>query len=72
MTTGNALRQRRIRQRKRAGLCVLQVEVNEHRFTEALLRSNALGEEASRRRSLVEREAGQVLDDWARRWTQKN
>jgi hypothetical protein len=71
MTTGNALRQRRIRQRKRAGLYVLQVEVNEHRFVEALLRSNALGEDASRRRALVEREAGRVLDAWARRWTKE-
>jgi hypothetical protein len=70
-TTGNALRQRRIRQRKRAGLCVLQVVVSEHRFVTALLRSNALGEDASRRRALVEREASRVLDAWARRWTKE-
>ena len=66
--TGNARRQRRIRQRKRRGLVVLQIEVHEHRLLDALLQTRRLNEEASRRRSLVEREVGHLLDDWARRW----
>ena len=68
MPSANALRQRRSRARHRQGLIVLKVEAHEDRLVEALLRIRRLSDEESRRRPLVEREVGRLVDDWCRRW----
>jgi hypothetical protein len=49
-------------------LVVLRVQAHDDRIVEALLRTRRLSDEESRRRSLVEREVGRVIDDWSRRW----
>jgi hypothetical protein len=49
-------------------LVVLKIEAHEQRLVEALLRIRRLSDEESRRRPLVEREVGRLVDDWCRRW----
>ena len=52
----NAVRQRRKSQRRKAGLIVLDVEVHENAFAEALINSGRLTPEEAARRAPVERE----------------
>jgi hypothetical protein len=63
-----AIRQRRHRQRVRRGRKVLRVEVRFHKFVEALLEAGLIDEDAALDDKNVEFCAGQVLDEWARRW----
>jgi hypothetical protein len=48
------------------------VEVHEFRMVEALLAAGRLTESDALRRHVVEREAAQVLEDWARRWLEQS
>jgi hypothetical protein len=65
-------RQRRARARHRHGRAVLYVEVpNFYRLIEAMIVSGRLRDVEGLRRDLVEREAAEILDDWARRWLAK-
>jgi hypothetical protein len=52
-------------------VAVLHIEAREDRLAEALLLAGRLSEAEALRRSLVERELGRLLDDWARRWLEK-
>jgi hypothetical protein len=63
-----ALRQHRCRARRRRGVAVLRIEVDEFRLVDALLASNRISENESRRRSLVEKATGRLLEDVISRW----
>jgi hypothetical protein len=63
-----AARQHRCRARRRRGVALLRVEVDEFRLVDALLWAGRLNEAESRRRSLVEAAVAQVLKDFIVRW----
>ena len=66
-------RQRRARARRRHGGAVLKVDVqNFYRLVEAMIISGRLSDAEGLRREVVEREAGQLLDNWARRCLAKS
>lgn len=62
-----AERQRRHRQRLRAGRAVWQIEVDETRAIEALLASGAVTDEESRDRRQLERAVAEMLAEWSER-----
>lgn len=61
-----AERQRRHRQRLKAGRIPLAIEVDE-RVIEALLITGAISEAESLRRSAIEAALSEMVDDWTRR-----
>ena len=63
-----AARARKARARRRRGLAIFYIEVNEARVVEALIEAGRLTEAEALERPSVERELGWVLDQWARRW----
>jgi hypothetical protein len=65
----NAARQRRKYERKRAGLICLRIEAHEHTLAQALLNSGRLTADGALRRALLERAAGEILEDFVQRWS---
>lgn len=63
-----AVRQRRARARRKAGLVPISLEIEENAIAEALIASGRLTEAESARRELVGRELAAVVADWAARW----
>jgi hypothetical protein len=61
-------RRRRYRQRQRAGMAVLRIEVPINVLTDALIEAQRLTPEDGLRRERVEEEAVVVLLDWCERW----
>ena len=68
MRSPAAQRQHRCRARRRRGLALLRVEVDEFRLVDALLWAGRLSEDESRRPPLVEAAVAQVLKDFIVRW----
>jgi hypothetical protein len=66
-----AIRSRRKRARRRAGLVNVAIDVDETGAVEAMIRSGRLSDEQAMRRQLVERELALVVTEWIRRWTCK-
>ena len=65
-----AERQRRRRARQRHGLVCVRLELEHDAVVEALLRSGRLSEEAAHD-AVVERAMAGVLDEWAKRWLER-
>jgi hypothetical protein len=63
-----AIRQRRHRQRKRRGRRTLNVEIQFEKFVWALFDAGLLDEKVCEDIRSIEFCAGQILDEWARRW----
>ena len=63
-----ANKQRAYRRRQAAGLAVLGVPVRHFEFVDGLIAAGRLGVEEALDRRLVEREAAEILAEWARRW----
>jgi hypothetical protein len=63
-----AQRQRRKRARRRQGDVVFNLVLPGFEVIDALIASNRLSDEASRRKALVEQALAGVLCDWASRW----
>jgi hypothetical protein len=61
-------RKRAQRRRERQGRAQFTIEVDEARFLSALLESGRMTEETTLLRDLVQREAGELLDEWSARW----
>jgi hypothetical protein len=66
------MRQHRCRARRRRGLAVLRIEVNEFDLIDSLIAANRLSEDESRRRPLVEKATGKLLEDVISRWLLKS
>jgi hypothetical protein len=65
----NAVRQRRKHERRRAGLICLRIEAHEHDLAQAMLNSGRLTADEALRRPLLERAAGEILEDFVQRWS---
>jgi len=70
--TPAALKKRRYRRRLRDGLIVLNVEVREHEFAEALLLSQRLTDAQALRRDNLTSAAESILSEFAARWHHHN
>ena len=66
--TPAALKKRRYRRRLRDGVIVLNPEVREHLFAEALLLSGRLTERQALRRDQLTRAAESILSEFTARW----
>jgi hypothetical protein len=61
-------RQRRSRRRRKAGLVLLQVEIDEFTLIDALVASGRLDVGDGLARARVQKAVAKLLDDWAQRW----
>ena len=67
--TPNAIRQKRQRERRKAGRVVMRAEIDEARFAEALILAGRLSAEETGNRKLVEIELRKLAEDFIERWT---
>lgn len=67
--TSGAERARRHRARRKDGRASLRIEVPEAVVVEALIASGRLSEAGALSRQAVERAVGEVIQDWAARWS---
>jgi hypothetical protein len=65
----NAARQKRARERRKAGIVIMRAKVNEHRFAEALILAGRLSAEQTASRALAEIELERLVEDFIERWT---
>jgi hypothetical protein len=63
-----AARQRRARIRRRCGMVIRRVGVDEHALAGALIASKRLSEAEALQPELVERELSRLIADWIERW----
>ena len=61
-------RQRRSRARRRHGITLLRVPVDEFRLVEALQRAGRLTGEDGLQRARIEQEVERLVADWTERW----
>jgi hypothetical protein len=64
----NRERQRRSRKRRRAGIALLRVPVDEFSLIEALQKAGRLAGDDGLQRAHVEREVGRLVEDFVARW----
>lgn len=61
-------RQRACRARRRAGLTLLTIEIDENALAAALIASDRLSEAAALEPGRVEQAVAELLHDWSERW----
>jgi hypothetical protein len=61
-------RQRRSRARRKAGVALLRIEVDELHLIEALIACGRLATADGLQRSRVEQEVSKLVEDWVARW----
>ena len=64
----SAIRQKRARARRKAGLVCFRLELDEHAVAEALIRAGRLSEAETASHGAVKRELELVIGDWVARW----
>jgi hypothetical protein len=65
----NAARQKRARERRKAGIAIMKAEIDECRFAEALILAGRLSAEQTASRALVEGKLKKLIEDFIERWT---
>jgi hypothetical protein len=61
-------KQRAYRKRQACGVAVLRVEAPLYPLVEAMLVAGRLSPERALRRCEIEREVGQIVEEWRRQW----